>query len=87
MFDELLTASLEIGKQELAEITALANENGHSGELKHWDVAFWSERLREQRYSFTDEELATLLFARTRAGRSVLTLQPIVWHHGEAGRR
>ena len=57
MFDELKTASLESGKKELDEITALANENGHDGPLSHWDVAFWSERLREQRYSFTDEEL------------------------------
>ena len=23
----------------------------------HWDVAFWAERLREQRFDFTDEEL------------------------------
>jgi len=46
-----------MGKQELNEITKLANENGYDGELKHWDVAFWSERLREERYAFTDEEL------------------------------
>ena len=57
MFDELLSASLENGKSELAEITKLANDSGHDGELKHWDVAFWAERLRERRYAFTDEEL------------------------------
>ncbi|MBW3540060.1 MAG: M3 family metallopeptidase [Planctomycetes bacterium] len=26
-------------------------------EFAHWDVAFWSERLRERRYEYTDEEL------------------------------
>lgn len=57
MFDDLLSASLEGGKSELAEITELANSNGHDGELAHWDVGFWAERLREERYSFTDEEL------------------------------
>ena len=57
MFDELLSASVETGKTELAEITKLANENGHVGELAHWDVGFWAERLREERYAFTDEEL------------------------------
>ena len=24
---------------------------------KHWDIPFWSERLREKRFNFTDEEL------------------------------
>lgn len=57
MFSELLDASLESGRNELNEVTALANESGHDGPLAHWDVAFWAERLREQRYAFTDEEL------------------------------
>lgn len=57
MFDDLLSASLEGGKRELQEITKLANDNGHEGELAHWDVGFWAERNREQKYAFTDEEL------------------------------
>lgn len=57
MFDELLSASFEGGQKELQEVTAFANDNGHVGELAHWDVSFWAERLREQRYAFTDEEL------------------------------
>lgn len=57
MFDRLLVASQEVAKRELEEITDLAQKNGHAGALSHWDVAFWSERLREQRFSFTDEQL------------------------------
>jgi len=57
MFDRLLVASHEVAKRELEEITDLAQKNGHAGALSHWDVAFWSERLREQRFSFTDEQL------------------------------
>ena len=57
MFSDLLSTSLERGKIELEEVTKLANESGHEGELAHWDVGFWAERLREQRYAFTDEEL------------------------------
>lgn len=57
MFDELLQASLEVGKQELQELTEFAQQAGHDGELKHWDVGFWAERMREAKYSFTDEEL------------------------------
>ncbi|HPF13031.1 MAG: M3 family metallopeptidase [Planctomycetes bacterium] len=57
MFDELLAASLEGGKRELREVSELAHANGHKGELAHWDVGFWAERLREKRYAYTEEEL------------------------------
>ncbi len=57
MFTQLLDASLEQGKRELDEITEFANNFGHAGSLCHWDIAFWAERLREERYAFTDEEL------------------------------
>ncbi len=57
MFDRLLAASHEVAKRELEEITDLAQQNGHSGPLSHWDIGFWAERLREQRFDFTDEQL------------------------------
>ena len=57
MFDRLLEASHEVARLELEEITELAQQNGHEGPLSHWDVAYWSERLREQRFAFTDEQL------------------------------
>ena len=57
MCDQLLNASLKKGKAELQEITELAQESGHDGDLAHWDIAFWAERLREKTFSFTDEEL------------------------------
>ena len=57
MFTQLLEASRQQGQRELDEITEFANKHGHDGPLFHWDVAFWAERLREERYAFTDEEL------------------------------
>jgi oligopeptidase A len=57
MFDRLLEASHEVAKKELEEVTELAHQNGVAGPLAHWDIAFWAERLREQRFSFTDEQL------------------------------
>ncbi|MBC7966477.1 MAG: M3 family metallopeptidase [Fuerstia sp.] len=57
MFDRLLEASHEVARLELEEITELAQQNDHVGPLSHWDVAFWAERLREQRFAFTDEQL------------------------------
>ncbi len=43
-------------EKELAELQAFAAEQG-AGELAPWDIAFWSERLREARYSISEEEL------------------------------
>ena len=57
MFEQLLAVSLDAGKQELAELTAFAQTRGHTGPLVQWDLAFWAERLREQKYAYTDEEL------------------------------
>ena len=57
MFDRMLEASHEVAKRELEEVTELAQQTGHNGPLAHWDVAFWAERLREQRFAFTDEQL------------------------------
>jgi oligopeptidase A len=44
---------------DLAELTAFARaETGDAAlELRHWDVAFWAERLRERRYDYNDEAL------------------------------
>jgi len=57
MEKQLLAASKSSAEQDLAEISALAQENGHEGDLRHWDVAFWAERLREQKFEYTDDEL------------------------------
>jgi oligopeptidase A len=57
MEKQLLAASKSSAEQDLSEITALAQENGHAGGLHHWDVAFWAERLREQKFEYTDDEL------------------------------
>lgn len=57
MFETLLAASRRPAEAELEELKQLAAASGQTGEFKQWDVAFWAERLREQRYDFTDEQL------------------------------
>ncbi|MCA9065061.1 MAG: M3 family metallopeptidase [Planctomycetaceae bacterium] len=57
MFEQLRTASFEVGRKELQELTEAAVASGHTGPLAHWDIAFWAERLREQRFAYTDEQL------------------------------
>jgi oligopeptidase A len=59
LLGELRAAALPKARVELTELTEYAR--GKSGDatitLSHWDIAFWAERLREERYSYTDEEL------------------------------
>ena len=57
MSEELVLAAREPAEKELDELRELAQSSGQQDPLAHWDVAFWAERLREQRFQFTDEQL------------------------------
>lgn len=57
MFEQLRTASWDAAETDLADMTTLAESEGAPTPLAHWDISFWSERLREQRFEFTDEQL------------------------------
>ncbi|MHC4880308.1 MAG: M3 family metallopeptidase [Planctomycetota bacterium] len=57
MSETLRSASWDSAVRDLDEVRELANGEGHDGELKHWDIAFWAERLREQKFDYTDEQL------------------------------
>jgi oligopeptidase A len=57
MFSELVHAARQPSREELDELRRLARTSGQTAPLAHWDVPFWAERLREQRFEFTDEQL------------------------------
>jgi oligopeptidase A len=59
LLDDLRRASMPAARRELDELRAFARqESGDPGlDLALWDVGFWAERLREQRYAFSEEEL------------------------------
>jgi oligopeptidase A len=59
LLGELRQASHSRAERDLAELTEFAR--AESGDptlaLRHWDIAFWAERLREKRYSYSEEAL------------------------------
>jgi len=59
LLGELRTAALPKARGELDELTTFARARSSDAALTltHWDIGFWAERMREERYSFTDEEL------------------------------
>ncbi|WP_373651236.1 M3 family metallopeptidase [Schlesneria sp. DSM 10557] len=57
MFKDLRTAAWDAAVQDLEDIKKLRETRGETSPLQVWDVAFWAERLREERYAYTDDEL------------------------------
>jgi oligopeptidase A len=51
---DMARAARPAAERELKELTAFAGR-----ELDAWDITFWSERLQEDRYSISQEELRT----------------------------
>ena len=57
MFETLLTASRSPAEKDLGDLAPIAAAGGQMEPLMHWDIGFWAERLREQRYDYTDEQM------------------------------
>ena len=56
MLGKLTWSYLPVAQKELQEIRALARESEGTGfEFKPWDFAFYSEKLKEKKYSLSDE--------------------------------
>lgn len=59
LLESLRSASFEAAKQDLEDLRQFAITKGapEANDLKHWDIAYWSERLREAKFDFNAEEL------------------------------
>ncbi len=69
MYDELVPACKEPAKQELAELQKFAEQKGFAGTLAPWDIPFYAERLREEKYRYTaDQTRPYFPFARVLDG-------------------
>lgn len=55
---KLLKPSLSAAKAEVKELYEYARANGfEDSEIQPWDFGFWSEKLKDARYSINDEQL------------------------------
>ncbi|MEC7768649.1 MAG: M3 family metallopeptidase, partial [Acidobacteriota bacterium] len=65
LLEELRCVSFDAAHQDLVDLEEFANAHhefqakgtGSPDALAHWDLPFWAERLREERYAFSEEEL------------------------------
>ncbi len=53
----LLEASVPAGRRDLKDVEEFARTLGHDGSLERWDWAYYSEKLRLERFSIDDEAL------------------------------
>lgn len=53
--EELLTASKPAAIKELSEVQEYADKHGAHFKLQRWDWAYYSEKLKNERFSYTDE--------------------------------
>ncbi len=54
---QLAERSLSMAKKDFAALCEFAHQQGHTGDLESWDTAYYSEKLREKRYQFSQEEV------------------------------
>jgi len=57
LLEELREASWSAAVSDLDDLRRLAAASGQTEPLVQWDAAFWVERLREQRFGYSDEDL------------------------------
>ncbi|CAO2828711.1 unnamed protein product [Amaranthus hypochondriacus] len=59
LLEKLRAASWNPAVQDLEDIRSFAKQQGavEADNLTHWDISFWSERLRESKYDINEEEL------------------------------
>ncbi|PKA58727.1 oligopeptidase A [Apostasia shenzhenica] len=59
LIEKLRNASWNAAVQDLEDIKKFATEKAaaEAGTLSHWDINFWSERLRESKFDINEEEL------------------------------
>lgn len=59
LLEKIRTASWNPAVQDLEDIKSFSKQQGaaEADNLTHWDISFWSERLRESKYDINEEEL------------------------------
>ena len=57
MFEQLQSVARGHMEKDVEALQILAAERGQQQSLKQWDTAFWSERQREEKFDYTDDQL------------------------------
>ena len=56
-FDQLLLASAPHARKDLGEVIQYAAAHGVQLPLQRWDFSYWSEKLKQEKYNFDEDQL------------------------------
>jgi oligopeptidase A len=74
MIDRLRSVAFPAAEGELEALQTFAATQGETAPLMNWDVGYWAERMRQDRFGFTDEDLRPYFqFPRVLEGLFALT--------------
>ncbi|RYZ52455.1 MAG: M3 family peptidase, partial [Proteobacteria bacterium] len=57
LLSDLAGASTQKAHEEIKSLTAFANKIGLVGKIQNWDTQFYLEKLRQEKFDFSDDEL------------------------------
>ncbi len=57
LLNKLRDNYLPVGKKEVAELQAFANEQGFAGQIQPWDWSYYSKKLKDAKYAISDDVL------------------------------
>jgi oligopeptidase A len=57
LLSDLAGASTQKAHEEIQNLTTFANKNGLVGKIQNWDTQFYLEKLRQEKFDFSDDEL------------------------------
>lgn len=86
LLEQLRAAARPAAEADLRDVQAFAAGRGFQGDLAHWDVTFWAERLKEDKYSISDEELRPF-FALPNVLEGLFKVSLVSGEEGVLGRK
>lgn len=57
LLEDLRQASFQVAQQELDALREFAAQEGFEGDFKNWDVSYYSDKLKEKTFSYSEEEV------------------------------
>lgn len=80
LLENIRSASWDSAVQDLEDLKTFAKEQHaeEANDMCHWDISFWSERLREAKYDINEEELRPF-FSLPKVMESLFTLAKMLF--------